>query len=46
MIERRNADGLFPPPAYAHVASAEERLVLTAGPSRSMPTAASSATVT
>jgi enamine deaminase RidA (YjgF/YER057c/UK114 family) len=31
MIERRNADGLFAPPGYSHVAAAEGRLVLTAG---------------
>jgi enamine deaminase RidA (YjgF/YER057c/UK114 family) len=31
VIERRVAPQLFPPPAYAHVAVAEGRLVLTAG---------------
>jgi enamine deaminase RidA (YjgF/YER057c/UK114 family) len=30
-VERRIADALFPPPAYAHVAVAHGRLVCTAG---------------
>jgi enamine deaminase RidA (YjgF/YER057c/UK114 family) len=31
MIQRRVAGGLFPPPAYSHVAVASGRLVVTAG---------------